>query len=259
MKRNESYLVYPVTGLLLVVLLIAVIVGGPPTEQPTGQGEGLIGQNTEPGVAEDLFQPPTGVDSEGLDGAAGLDAESSESAEPTSTQMPLMAIVPTAEAVLERALGTSAREGDYRLVHASRGSTLESMAERWGGGVESLSLVETLNEHLVSAQLREGQPVLVPWVDASELLVANEARLATEAARDEEERARKAVEAAEERRVLGESYTILSGESLWVIASKKGVSPNQIPGWIKKFRNLNPGIGDVDALVPGQKVRLPAN
>jgi hypothetical protein len=258
MKRNESYLVYPVTGLLLVVLLIAVIVGGPPTDELGTEGDGLVGQNTEPGVAQDLFDPPPGLDSEnGLE--VGTEDGESETGELTAAHVPLMATVPTAEVALERVLGTSTRDGDYRLVLASRGATLESIAEIWAGGAENLSKLETLNEQLVGDQLREGQQVLVPWVDASVLIVANEVRQDREVAAAAEEQIRSSAAARGERRVLGELYTVLKGESLWVIASKRGVSPNQIPGWINEFRRLNGDVGDVDALTPGQRVRLPGN
>ena len=262
MKRNETVLVYAVTGLLLVILLVAVIFGEQnparaetekktrpavaslpgvaPAEAPA-RTPGAAKPSEEPGAnlaekpSEKPSEKPTEETGEGEkpadEGTEGADAKSGEPVVLKSTVTEELAGV----------LGTSSRMGEYRVVKARRGDTLALVVARWCADATQLSTVEVLNESLVEADLESGQEVVVPWVDAETLLLAAKAR---------------AKKSAVVEHAKGQLYTIEKGDSLWDLA-KVRVAKNKIPAWLGRFKVLNPDITDLSVLIAGQKVRLP--
>jgi len=144
------------------------------------------------------------------------------------------------EQLLEQALGTSRRDGEYRIVTGWKNATLANVVERWTGGSAALDEVRTLNES-VGDQLGHGDEILVPWVDAEALLAA---KAAQDTVRSQADWAK------------GELYVLKKGDSLWKVASQR-VATNMIPAWLKQFEGLNPSIADTGTLMEGQKVRLP--
>jgi nucleoid-associated protein YgaU len=266
MKRNETVLVYAVTGLLLVILLVAVIFGEQnpaqaetekktrpavaslpgvaPAEAPV-RAPSAAKPSEEPGanLAEEPSGEPSGEPSEepseetgegekpADEGTEGADAKSGEPVVLKSTVTEDLAGV----------LGTSSRMGEYRVVKARRGDTLALVAARWCADATQLSTVEVLNESLVEADLESGQEVVVPWVDAETLLLAAKAR---------------AKKSSVVEHAKGQLYTIKKGDSLWDLA-KVRVAKNKIPAWLGRFKVLNPDIIDLSVLIAGQKVRLP--
>ncbi len=270
MKRNETVLVYAVTGLLLVILLVAVIFGEQnparaetekktrpavaslpgvaPAEAPV-RAPGAAKPSEEPGanLAEESSEKPpekppekpseetgeeTGEGEKPADeGTEGADAKSGE---------PIV-LKSTVTEDLAGVLGTSSRMGEYRVVKARHGDTLALVVARWCADATQLSTIEVLNESLVEADLESGQEVVVPWVDAETLLLAAKAR---------------AKKSSVVEHAKGQLYTIKKGDSLWDLA-KVRVAKNKIPAWLGRFKVLNPDIIDLSVLIAGQKVRLP--
>lgn len=266
MKRNETVLVYAVTGLLLVILLVAVIFGEQnpaqaetekktrpavaslpgvaPAEAPVGTpGAAKPSEESGKDLAEKPSEKPSEKSSEkpseetgegekpADEGTEGADAKSGEPVVLKSTVTEDLAGV----------LGTSSRMGEYRVVKARRGDTLALVVARWCADATQLSTVEVLNESLVEADLESGQEVVVPWVDAETLLLAAKAQ---------------AKKSAVVEHAKGQLYTIEKGDSLWDLA-KVRVAKNKIPAWLGRFKVLNPDITDLSVLIAGQKVRLP--
>jgi nucleoid-associated protein YgaU len=258
MKRNETVLVYAVTGLLLVILLVAVIFGEQnparaetekktrpavaslpgvaPAEAPMGTPDAAKpSEESGKDLAEKPAEKPAEETGEGEkpadEGTEGADAKSGEPVVLKSTVTEELAGV----------LGTSSRMGEYRVVKARRGDTLALVVARWCADATQLSTVEVLNESLVEADLESGQEVVVPWVDAETLLLAAKAR---------------AKKSAVVEHAKGQLYTIKKGDFLWDLA-KVRVAKNKIPAWLGRFKVLNPDIIDLSVLIAGQKVRLP--
>jgi hypothetical protein len=264
MKRNETVLVYAVTGLLLGILVVAIVFGDQPvaklatnpekTAELPGVTPALMG--VEDGdAAEKASQPSledaaggiTDVDPAGVIAAGeppAVDGETPAGEDPPTAKEPdsvaLSNPVVVQDARLEEAYGTSRREGDYRVVKGWRGSSLVSIVERWTGSREALGEAKTLNESL-GAEIAQGEEILVPWVDAQHLLAAKDVRDASRAKIDWSK---------------GELYVLKKGDSLWKVASNR-VANNMIPAWLEKFKGLNPQVTDLGALIEGQKVHLP--
>lgn len=201
MKRNETILVYGVTGLLLVILVVAVVFGsepGPtaPSPQKVNTLRSLLADDAgTPGAPE----VPAGTSGAGgtnasLDGAGpgpvaktpgtagdaankplADGANGGSAAAPASPpgSVPLVAPSPKPEV-----LGKSRRERDYRVVTVQRGDTFSGLVEKWCGSLEPLPVALALNETLDRDRLAPGQEVCLPWVDDAVLLEAYEARLA---------------------------------------------------------------------------------
>ena len=264
MKRNETVLVYAVTGLLLGILVVAIVFGDQPVAKLATNPEKTI---ELPGVTPALMGAEDGdVDEKAaqpsLDDVAGgttdldpveataadelpaVDGETSaEEDTPTAKEPDSVALnnpVVVQDAKLEEAYGTSRREGDYRVVKGWRGSSLASIVERWTGSQEALGEAKTLNESL-GAEIAQGEEILVPWVDSQHLLAAKGVRDASRAKIDWSK---------------GELYVLKKGDSLWKVASHR-VANNMIPAWLEKFKGLNPQVTNLGSLIEGQKVHLP--
>ena len=260
MKRNETVLVYAVTGLLLAILLVAVVFGNQTpvqsdadrskTVQLPGVTPALMGAEEAPtasleGALEDLGAVTDGDDVSGPEAADNPDETSDESSDEAgavalSKPVPVPEPVVLPEQLLEQALGTSRRDGDYRIVTGWENATLRDVVERWTGTADAMAAVQTINE-TVGDQLVHGDEILVPWVDAEVLLVAKKARDAERQQADW---------------VKGDLYVLKKGDSLWKVASRR-VATNMIPAWLEQFKGLNPSIEDTSSLMEGQKVRLP--
>ncbi len=275
MKRNETVLVYAVTGLLLGILVVAIVFGDQPVAKPATNPEKTV---ELPGVTPALMGAEEGDAAEkaaqpSLDDAAGgttgvgpvgataageppaVDGEISAGADtPTAKESDSVALsnpVVVQDAKLEEAYGTSRREGDYRVVKGWRGSSLASVVERWTGSREALGEAKTLNESL-GAEIAQGEEILVPWVDAQHLLAAKDARDASRAkAKDVRDASRAKIDWSK-----GELYVLKKGDSLWKVASHR-VANNMIPAWLEKFKGLNPQVTNLGSLIEGQKVHLP--
>lgn len=261
MKRNETVLVYAVTGLLLGILLVAVVFGNQPVAPADSGGEksaqapgvvlDLMGAEDGVDAAEDATEPggpgatataaAVGGELPGVDEAIS-DQKSAVAAEPVALSQPVEVPDPVmvAEKRLEESFGTSRRDGEYRVVKAWRNATLANVVERWTGSQEALKEARILNESLAE-QIVKGDEILVKWVDAQDLLAAKQVR------------------DAEFKKIdwsKGELYVLKKGDSLWKVASRR-VATNMIPAWLEQFKGLNPAITDLGAMIEGQKVRLP--
>lgn len=254
MKRNETVLVYAVTGLLLFILVVAVVFGDDPTPAKAGE---MAGRN--PPAAEQpgedplsgLFPKPgeepakTGEDDksgdvEKPDDKSDIDENPPKSALKIDAPKPSVPVL-TPDMRLAQALGTSTKEGDYRKISARRGQSLAELVEVWCGSKDRLPEVEAINEALVGKRLAGGEPVLVPWVDADVLLEAKKERDAR---------------LAELEKQRGKPYVIQKGDSAWKLAARF-VPSNKIPAWLREFKERNPQLVSIDSLREGQKVRLP--
>lgn len=261
MKRNETVLVYAVTGLLLGILLVAVVFGRQPVVQANTAGETSVqltgvtldlmeakdGANIGGGTSEpgEIGETPAGEQSgPGDEVSDGKSADSTEAGEPTLVALSKPIVVPEPEVLpeklLEESFGTSRRDGDYRVVKGWHNATLAGVVERWTGSRAAVAEAGTLNESL-GDQIVKGDEILVPWVDAESLLAAKKLRDSERQKTDW---------------VKGELYVLKKGDSLWKVASRR-VATNMIPAWLESFKGLNPKITNLGALMEGQKVRLP--
>lgn len=292
MKQNEKFLVYAVTGFLMVVIVVAVVFGRERPAQAGTQsrtdGSAAAGDAKLMSLA-DLVPPrtPAGGDAPGAAGepaatgaaGVGLPAPGPIGLQPLATPP---APPTTPAALLVEKLGPSRREGDFRLVQARPRDTLSGLVQQWCGKVEGyLDEARSLNEGL--ATLQPGQTVLLPWVDDEAVLAAYEARQpraprleSTETPRVGAPGAVTAPEfampkpsGAAGRNTGGTSseapaptatgasrlYTVKSGDKLWTLAEQE-VGRREAPGFIAAVRALNPDV-DVDRLKVGQQIRLP--
>ena len=145
---------------------------------------------------------------------------------------------------LSRSVGAaprSTRIGNYREVAVARGDTFSTLVVRWCGSLDAMGVAAALNETVNLESLRAGTKIVLPWV-ADEILA-------------EKQRDRKA------RSVLsdvaaGKTYTVRSGDSLWVIARRQVDSSRQVPGYIQQILTANPRV-DADRLQVGAKLVMP--
>ncbi|MHC4077704.1 MAG: LysM peptidoglycan-binding domain-containing protein [Planctomycetota bacterium] len=280
MRRNETVLVYAVTGLLIVILGIAVIFGeesarasksgeSAKVDGERRDGQGLLeetnaedlgmtpaakvpaGEEEKPPAGEPTVDPtvkPT-VDPAVDPAVKTSDAVAGDLKQPITSDVteddpggPVPLVTPTVHDRVIRVLGTSKRDGQYRIVTARQDDRLSTLVERWCGGLDALPTVEALNEDLKAGKpIPGGRQVLVPWTDDEVLLEALK------------ERRQKA---AEIERKQGELYTLKRGESLWKIAVNK-VGSRKAPAYIQAIVKRNPELEDPDTVREGQKIRLP--
>ncbi len=263
MKRNETILVYAVTGLLSVIVLIAVFVG-----QETKTGDDRVAAEARPEQLMDESDPSSlsGVlDSLGQDADADVAAVAEEadaaaeatdttatSAEPVpavsegvdadaAAQAASLQAQPLSTELVRSKLGQNEVENQYRWVTVVRGDSLSTLVQRWCVTLDQLPLVEAVNESVDLQRLRPGQKILVPLVDDQLLLKAHSERS-------------KAL--ADLNASRGQAYTIKSGDLLWNIAVSR-VGAKQAPAFLVKVKALNPGISDLGQVRVGQVIRLP--
>ena len=179
MKRHESILVYGVTGLLLLILFVAVVFGN--------EGDATVNATAK---AEEVGDPALELaELMNLDPVAPLRdaeeaAEGEGQGEPAETEEPLEGQVdPVPEGDAESTAGTEGtpaelaaeevaaetaavappRFGDYREVTVKRGDTFSLIVQRWCGSLDQMPVVEALNEDVERDSLRPGRKLLVPW------------------------------------------------------------------------------------------------
>ena len=215
MKRNESILVYGVTGLLVVILLVAVVFGNESSNNATpsgvvgkgGQGKAANQTREETDVGKMIdhngvdiegklvrrdpaagSQPPTGVESKPSAGqpapSAPVDAALNAGGNSAEAKVPV---------ALEAAfLLRSTREGEYRKVTVQDGESLSTLMERFGIGQARREEVLRLNEMMPTLdRVRSGQQVILPWVDDAVLIAGEKQRRERETALAAEKRAAK--------------------------------------------------------------------
>jgi hypothetical protein len=270
MKRNESILVYSVTGLLVVILAVAILFGNEHGVQANTSGQArpldeLAGVN-----AAQASAPPA----EGGDASRGL-APSSAGASPGDTNsalapaeqpgtlygppvaVPLTMPAPLAEATEPAAdpalqalmlLGDNKRDGQYRIVTVRRDDTFSALVQRWCGGLDQLEVAESLNEELNLQRLEPGAKVCLPWVDDAKLVAAHLAR---------KQRQDNDAKVVTEARDKGLTYTIKSGDKLWNIAVAR-VGQKNATKFIDEVKALNPELlADPSKLGVGKTIILP--
>lgn len=196
MKRNESILVYGVTGLLVVILLVAVVFGNEGTGSTPANAAGkatgkLANQQRENSAVGDLIER-TGVDIEGkLTRRESAQPEvkpttpESQPSTPSSQASPgAVGTDPKLAVALEAAfLLRSTREGDFRRVTVQDGESLSTLMERFGIAQARRDEVLRLNEMLPNLdRVRSGQQVILPWVDDAVLIAAEKQRRERESA-----------------------------------------------------------------------------
>lgn len=286
MKQNERLLVYAVTGFLALILVIAVVFG-------SGPANAGAKAPADAKSLDDLLNPGrkgadragAGRDDAGTDARTQL-GDASHTGLQTPNQVtpeqPLVAKPRLAHDLVARQLGPSQRDRNYRIVTARRGDSLEVLVRRWCGARDPyLQQARFLNEDL--RMLREGQKVILPWVD-DEVLAAS---IAAERPRTllpsssspalggavagsgagkptpglPQPSARRVGQSPvpAERPVVAatetETYTVKEGEALWRIAARKygrGKADRMIP----RIVAANPGL-DPSRLRVGQVLKLP--
>lgn len=285
MKRNESILVYGVTGLLVLILFVAVVFGNEGEPLATPGGDRDLAAGGEDDAALELAElmnldPAASLRGEGELGDDG--AAAPVAAEPSTDPEGH----PAAGGAETAGLGTSGSgtsgfgdideaslvvdaggAGEYREVTVRRGDTFSLLVQQHTGSLEQMSVVEALNEDVDRDNLRPGVTLLMPWVDQQTLdSAARERRFAEnrrdtfvdtsreagrEAGRETPARQPVAALGATERR-----YTLKKGDSLWDIAVQATGSQNQAPAFVKKVLDLNPGLRP-ERLQVGQSIKLP--
>lgn len=174
MKRSESVLVYGVTGLLVVILVIAVAFGGGGSTSVDRVASGP--EAAPPGLTE-LADLTDLIDPELVDPSA---TDATESVPPVPEQPFGPANVPLRVRDVHTVLGphevVEQFGASYRVVTVRQGDTLSQLVARWCGGTADLDVVRALNEGLEPERLRVGSTLWLPYVDDAELLAAFDSR-----------------------------------------------------------------------------------
>ena len=236
MKRQETILVYSLTGLLVVILLVAVVFGNE-GEVAAGENRDVATNVTDGGEAAALADfmlvdsTPSSGELEGWE----VVAEVAEVAETVET-----------DPVVEVVADVPDRAGDYREVTVQRGDTFSLIVQRECGSLDKMPAVEALNEDVEKDSLRPGRVLLVPWVAQNVLDEAAKNRLAAPVSLD----------VAEPEVVDGRLYAIQEGDSLWKIAVQETGGQRSAPAYVKRIQEMNPGL-DPDRLFVGKSILLP--
>lgn len=287
MKQNEKILVYVVTGLLFLILAVAVLFGKEGTSGTPGTVPGV----TERGTAG--ANPGTNASNPGANGALSLEDLVNQARELAQAKPPadggsgpgaivpntnlatsVQVAPPTPAEEVGMLLGRSQRDRDWRLVTVRSGDTLREMVLRWCGGIDAhWDEVLRLNEG--GTVLQPGQTVVLPWVDDAEVLAAFRAR---QPQRDPApavplDPAANTANAANAGANLGgtpvpavvtpepaptpvRTYVVKPGDMLWKIAERE-VGKERVPSFLALVKELNPGV-DLDSLKVKQVLKLPA-
>ncbi len=296
MKQNEKFLVYAVTGFLVVILAVAILFGKEtPRRLPEGQQPGVLA--VAPPSLEDMLNrraaPPTADLAQAAAGAADPKADPAAAAVPQPSpagtpaagapvvptiDQPLVANVqllpPSPTAQVTEKLGLNRVERGYRIVRARAGDSLGALVQKWCGQAgDYLEQAKGLNEELTT--LRVGQEIVLPLVEDEVLLAAYETRGVAVPAADHRAASDAPVAAIGDRSSAGSAepvhasilgtapvatsqrkYKIKAGEALWKVAERE-VGRKLAPRFLEDVRALNPGL-DTDRIREGQEIVLPA-
>ncbi len=276
MKRSDTVLVYGVTGLLVVILMVAVVFGD--------GGPALADQkkNSAGNLADILGASKLGTDGKLLpkdavdDAGRAKDPAPGPASQPAGSQpaggdlQPKPAFVAADEvALLGR--GPRAEFGNYRVVVTQQGETLSHVMQVFGIDRARLEEVLHINETLDPNRLAPGTRVILPWVDDAIVLAAHRQRRARtpldsgmvplrieEAPRSETAPAPAANHEPKAAPALasGRTHKVVKGDSLWKIAADAGGTRN-VKKTMDAIRGLNPKV-DFDHLQTGTVLQLPA-
>ena len=266
MKRSESVLVYGVTGVLAVILAIAIIFGGEtqPTQPDANQlaigGVDPADDGDIPFLDENALTDGADreikllIDDEVVDpaDAASADADGDDSIdEPATNTVPVVPLHRTVQLGVSRTVENPASGERYRFVPVLPGDSIGLVIQRWCPGTE-VEIVAALNEDQDLARLRPNVEVCVPWVDDDILREARERRAATAAPATVERTTPVPVPAV----AKGKTYTLKEGDSLWLVA-KREVGANKADAYVRAILESNPSIDDAASVRAGQKITLP--
>ena len=278
MKPNESILVYSVTGLLVVILAVAILFGNEQGAQAQTQARGkaldeLVGVNAasapDRGTAETRLTPGGNAAGEGATPAKGPDLGlvQPEAPAPGNAASPpdnAPSVVPMTPLAMQSPvtqqpepdlatqalmwLGDSKRDGDYRIVMVRKDDTFSELVQRWCGNLDQLEIAESLNEELNLRRLEPSTKVCLPWVDDAKLVAAHVAR---------KQKQETEVKVVTEARNKGLDYRVKAGDKLWNIAAAR-VGQKNANQFIEEVKALNPALmADPSKLVVGTTIILP--
>lgn len=284
MKRNETLLMYGVTGLLGVILLIAVVFGnGNGGSTPGGATAGLdAARRTAAGEASQKLpgqdiEELLGINSGGGKGESKSGPVAQPGGEATSPAAPPPPALPAW-------LVATTREANYRIVPVNQGDTLSGLLQRYCLDTSDgmVDRVRYLNESIPDLnRLVLGTRLVLPYVEDEKLL---------DAARAREEAARQPTSLAGEPgrnpagnpagnpdglrpkpapsgngtaanpgtpgpAVANAAYVVKKGETLWKIAETR-VGRRNAPRYIEAILGANPDL-DPDRVRENQKIMLP--
>lgn len=261
MRRNETILVYGVTGLLFVILFVAVVFGNEGQAAPLQREEGIPTAQATPKEEDkaqrledllnldpvgDLEEDPVptepeadlGAVSEGEEGSAAEESEQDEPAPAPETET-----LPSSEPdpMVADASGRIGN-GMFREVTVEKGQSFSLLVLHHTGSLDNMDTVRALNEDLDPERLEPGRKILLPFVEEEKLAELRKERLA---------------EAAIEKPATGDQlYEVRDGDSLWKIAVQATGDRRQAPNFINEVMRLNPDLVP-EKLRVGQKIVLP--
>ena len=264
MRRNETILVYGVTGLLVIILLVAVVFGSDGAPRlDAGQAPAKV--ETARQDLESLIRAPL-IDASGKLAKDGDAQATGDPKAPEAEQKPVVADGSSAAALHapEAAfLMRGPREGDYRKVRVLDGESFSVLMERFGIGQSRREEVVRLNEHVRNLdRLRAGDVLVLPYVDDVAVLEAAKQRSAERGKREPVVVPERGVERGTDRgndsgvkaAVATVERKVKKGESLWKVASD--VDPGNVSQAMARIRELNPGVA-FDPLREGTVLRVP--
>lgn len=269
MKRNESILVYGVTGLLGLILVVAVLFGKEGEAPARKEAAKEAGGSAESGVADlagalnldpaAAFEAAQDVPaSDGTKGAAAEGAVAKDGAAPADDgSVPPAATPPqvlrrddpvaTPPAAWHPAPAPASEvvvvgaDQKYRRVTVQQGDTFSTLVQRWCGSLDFMARAEALNEDVDPRHLAAGKQLLLPWVDDAELT---------------EQHHEVVVDSARHEVATSHTYQVKDGENLWKIAVQATGSVGAAPHFIERVMQLNPGLVP-ERLRVGQEIVLP--
>ena len=263
MQRNESILVYAVTGLLFVILFVAVVFGDEGQPQPEQQPVAKESQQKEEELDQvadvddpirDLLDHLNVDKGLGMREVGGTEERSAEVGGTETNEAPATVTEPVAtpEAPISEpkaatpppiALDMGTRVGQFREVRVRPGDTFSLLVQRYTGSLDTMATCEALNEEVDKNNLRPGSTLIMPWVDDAELTAkAAERQVASNK--------------QEQERLSGKTYEVKAGDNLWKIAMKNTSDKGRAARIVSEIMGLNPGL-EPERLKVGQKILVP--